>query len=380
MGLPEEEEPPLPMQDLRPTTEKEQHVQRVETSEITPPSTMDDELAQLTAELNAARRRAQIRLLKAELEQLQAREANPELDAAFLAPTSLSAPTRASIGSGVAEHHLLNLSLPRPEPPPRYEGRSRKELNAWIRGCEEYIESSSQLATPAAQVAFAKRYLGQGQSDYWDREVRALPEGTRTESVRWPFMKEVMLKTLGSPWEREQLARKKVRDARQGGHSPTELLNYLKTQWEEIDSATALDDKNQQHIHEYYSALDPKIKERLELTPQRWESLIELESVVNQHWRIVKNRVGSRLGRRGPDDHEDRDTNPRPQKKSNTNAPKGHKGADNVYRDRKDKTQAKLAQTLKDRANDACYYCHQSGHIKKDCPSKPQDLSENDLP
>ncbi|KAF2629301.1 hypothetical protein BU25DRAFT_456978 [Macroventuria anomochaeta] len=166
--------------------------------------------------------------------------------------------------------------LPRPDPPPRFEGWNRAQLNDWIWGCERFFTPENGLTTGLAQTTFASGYLGVHQIDRWERAIRASStDPTRWDQNRtWADLKATMLESLGTYWERVTKTRECVRNAKQRGHTPSELLDYLKTQWEEINPDMALDDNDKGHINDFYIALDYKIRARLELAPVRWLSLV----------------------------------------------------------------------------------------------------------
>jgi hypothetical protein len=322
-----------------------------------------DEEAQLQAELEAERKLLRIAEQRAQI------AAACTCRLAIIPPPGNPPPTPTH--TTLPATNLLDLQLPKPEAPPRFEGKNRAQLNNWIRGCERYITGSTALSSPSAQVSFAQRYLGNDQIDLWERTLRSagLDEATAT----WARMKTVMLDSLGSSWERKQLARERVRNASQRHYTPTELLNYLKTQWEELDDEAALDDRNEDHIHDFYSALDKRIKARLDANPVEWTSLTALEAKANQHHRWVSTNDKDRAPRYTPD-HD------RPDPRRNKRARFGQfrrssPPSDNARPARP--LPAKVAVDVhlprQDLSTVECYYCHQKGHYKSDCRKIARD-------
>jgi hypothetical protein len=334
------------------------------------------ELRELEENIARGQRRAAILRKQRELSQIQrqiaAMEAGEPIPEATL--DIPSRPRTATTALTATRTSAIEYQLPKPDPPPKYETKGgRKSLNAWVRGCEAFIQDTQALPTPRQQVQFARRYLGDIERDAWDRAVRSIPPELHETRVNWAFMKETMLKALGSPWEREQQARNRVKRATQGNRHPTELLSYLQTQWDEIDAESALNDRDPHHIHEYYSALHEKVRERLEMQPQRWSSLQDLEYAASQHWRSVKDKVTRSDGKRGAD-HSPPGRDDRKRGKSNQHSREGpnasRTGPNRYGNDRPRRSPRDPTQETKDRENKACFTCHKTDHFARECPEK----------
>jgi hypothetical protein len=271
----------------------------------------------------------------------------------------------------------FEIQLPKAEPPPKFEGRNRSQLNSWIRGCERYINGSNALNTPPAQVNFALRYLGDNQVEFWERALRG--QGENPLEGTWPLMKKTMLDSLGSSWERKQTARAKIRTANQRHYTPTELLNYLKTQWEELDERSALDDNNEDHIHDFYSALDKRIKTRLDAQPVEWTSLVALESRANQHhrWVSTNDREGrDKQSRPAPNDSQrDYNAGKRPRLVQSRRTPPPGEGA-RPNQALPARVAVDFQAPRKDKSSIECYYCHLKGHYKNECRKLLKDQEQ----
>jgi hypothetical protein len=331
----------------------------------------EEEEAQLAAEIEAATRRQRIVENRLRLQQIQERTRALETGEIQISPTH-DDPRPHQIGLGQRDHatsSLFELQLPKPDPPPRFEGKDRAQLNSWIRGCERFLDAPA-LTSNRDKTNFAKRYLGDTPLDFWERALRIIPAEDREGTATWNFMKQTMLNTLGNAWEREQVARARVRNARQGSHSPTELLNYLKTLWEDIDINTALDDGNEQHIHEFYAALSEGIRGRLELQPQKWTSLIALETIANQHFRVLHqpNRPGR--GRAPLDDPgKEQPPNKRPRNEQTTKngaaLGRPRSRAPPPTTERRDG-----GNNPKEPSPEGCWVCGALDHFKANCPKR----------
>lgn len=177
-----------------------------------------------------------------------------------------------------------------------------------------------------------------------------------------------MLKQLGTLYERQMAANDAIKQARQKpGQTPTELLNYLRPQWDELEQTS-----NVAQVFDFFNALRTDIRQQLDLLPQeKRQDFPTLEEQANIIWRRIKQTPkikdeGQRPGKR----HYDDDDVPRGQKgagghkKPRTNAPKDRGRPERQGRVQTDPTKP------------TCYNCGEKGHKKPDC-TKPQEGDGN---
>lgn len=121
----------------------------------TPTNEEEDLQAELENErrlLRLAEQRALVQRARARRIAIENGEIFPDLEA--------PAPTQARPAAAtLPQPQLFEIQLPKAEPPPKFEGKNRSQLNSWIRGCERYIHGSHALNTLLAQVQFALQYL-----------------------------------------------------------------------------------------------------------------------------------------------------------------------------------------------------------------------------
>ena len=177
--------------------------------------------------------------LKNQQEQLEVaklREIKRRVDAGDL--TALDTTTIAVDRANAAMPIPSRSHLPRPEAPHVFRKKSRQDYNMWVRDCEVYhTNSPNDFISERQRVAFGIQYVAETLKTVWDQYQYQEKGRNPLWEPTWEILKQRMLDTLGTPAERYQAAYDAIKDAKQrSGQTPTELLYYLKTQWEEVDN------------------------------------------------------------------------------------------------------------------------------------------------
>jgi hypothetical protein len=249
-------------------------------------------------------------------------------------------------------------SLPRPEPPQTYSKRGRAEYNRWERDCESFfLRSPANFTMEAQKVEFGLRYVSETLKTLWkshcDANLYQLPLWTPT----WANVKQVMLRALGTPAERQQSAFESLKRCRQrSNQSPTDLLDYMRPLWEELGASRT----PEVQVLEYIAALLPQIQKDLFLLPvDRRDTLPQVE----EHANVIYRR------------HSYSDRNNRPEKpKKQHRGQSGSEGESKTPKKFKkdNKRQFKPKRPKKDgdapSTTFSCYGCGEAGHIRPNCP------------
>ncbi|KAH5464137.1 hypothetical protein HBI55_254540 [Parastagonospora nodorum] len=319
----------------------------------------EDEMRKEIEELRQLKARA---LLEEELVSLRAMKARYDLgDREAFNPKQLG-----TTPPGPSQSNALG-SLPKPEPPTRFEKKNRAQYNRWERDCESYFVTSPRaFPTEASMVAFGLRYVSENMRTLWDSHCS--PSATSLGwTPTWVELKAVMLNSLGTPAERFQEAYDRIRLARQKpNQSPTDLLDYLRPLWEELGLANT----EVMKVTQYYSALRQDIQDDLAKIPvERRSTLATLEEQANMVWRrVTRHRTAVDIPVRTP---HSRPRKVSPNAEGARNPPKKAKHTGMSHNGPK---RALASGAKSDHSKLTCYNCNKVGHISPDCPNprKPQ--------
>ena len=169
-------------------------------------------------------------------------------------------------------------SLPKGREPPVFDGKSRANYDDWSRSLERQFRRHNGFARREDRIVdHASEYMGKLQQDHWERYVDQMGE----EQPTWAIMKRVMLDSMGSEAERRQRAHDKLKTVTQGNRNPQELLEELKVLWQEVK-----EDREDQKILGFTSALTTGLRYRLSLHPTQATSLQEAEERANLAFRL----------------------------------------------------------------------------------------------
>ncbi|KAF3031329.1 hypothetical protein E8E11_000016 [Didymella keratinophila] len=266
--------------------------------------------------------------------------------------------------------------LPRPEPPHMFSKRTRADYNCWKRDCERYFERlPANFPQEVQKVDFGVQYLSETMKSLWaayctdQRLIYPLWVPT------WAAMKAVMLGALGTLSERRQKAYEALNRARMLPHStPTELLDYMRPYWEELDTTHGPELQVMGFIH----ALPDDIQKQLFMYPEdRRATLTQVEEIANlihrQRGRLRASQDNGSAKHQGKSIKApkggggSKETPKRAQEGGSThNGPKRPRG-----------TQSKSGSPAI-----TCYGCGESGHIHPNCPNSDRSkkpTNEQDL-
>lgn len=254
--------------------------------------------------------------------------------------------------------------LPRPESHHVYKARDRTDYNNWVRDCESSFSKSPSLFVKHAQkIAWGYSYIEATFKNIWDLCCKH-----QTQKLGYPCkptwldFKSKMLDQLGTLYERQMAAADAIKNARQRSHqSPTELLNYLRPQWDELEQDNVLT-----QVFDFYNALLPDLRAQLELIPhERRDTLPTMEEQANIIWRRLRsssrNSTDRERGRkRGYDDNDDNHSQ---------NQLLGHKKArKGASKERIAKSGAKPHKSsYTPKESITCWNCGKKGHKKPGC-------------
>jgi len=185
----------------------------------------------------------------------------------------------------------------------------------------------------------------------------------------WAKLKEILLDALGTASQRRQAAHAAIKGARQKqDQSPTELLQYMRIQWEELGQ-----DSLEIMAIEFSEALNYDIKSKLLLVPpQSKMTLRQIEELANSLWRESKRSHPSKGNppKAERDDRRKRDS--KPSGDAGKEAKRTKKG-----RSAPSKTTKSEASTGKPE-DVTCWTCEKKGHYASDCPTKKDKPSSTD--
>jgi len=239
-------------------------------------------------------------------------------------------------------------SLPKARDPHVFKGVDKGDYDQWARDLNRlFTRFTVAYPTGPDQCDYASQWLGKSQQDIWERNVRIIGP----ELVTWEVMKSIMLNSMGSPEERVQHAFDKLKKVKQGKFTPTETLNYMKTYWDEIG-----DVGQRTMIHDFIAALNPDVRDRVELSETPCTSLVEAEDRATRADRYLKEHGGKRTAEDGP---------------SRTHV--GTKRQKGTQKATYEVSGEKGGEVLKPQAKGdppTCYGCRKVGHKKPDCPEK----------
>lgn len=276
-------------------------------------------------------------------------------DSAIFRVLSAERPAGGSVyGSG---SHLL----PRPESHSVYGAKNRTNYNDWVRDSEMSFSKAPQSFLNAQQkIDWGYQYLTGALKTVWDVHVSARQrerDGKYTAS--WDEFKSKMLDQLGTLYERQLAASYAIKSAEQRPtQTPTDLLNYLRPQWDEIEQ-----DNPTTQVLDFYHALHPDVRSQLDLLPQeKRRDLPTVEEQANIAWRRVKRSLHARKAeqsgkKRGNDDNDANGVQ---------SGAKGHKRPKKqTFIEKENSTNPK--GSTEDPENITCWNCGEKGHKKPEC-------------
>jgi hypothetical protein len=215
--------------------------------------------------------------------------------------------------------------------------------------------------TEEDKVIFGSTYISEPLKTLWEATTAAELHEDPSWVPTWQALKTVMLNSLGSPQERRQYSYECLKRAHQrANQSPTDLLDYMRPHWEELDSGRTPD----LMVHEYVAALRDDIRKALLLLPgDRRATIPQVEEHANLLYR-QKDRSGDskpsqpkeekNLAKRGAETKGGSQKPPKTPRNTKvpTNGPKWTKPS------------PPTTSVFKGR----CYKCGEVGHISTNCP------------
>ena len=338
-------------------------------SSTTTASALREERERLQSQLEYEREWAQLQKDRAELESLRHRRSRIQDGSLDVLQENSPQPQAAPI-------ERPKSYLPKPEPPHTFKARGRSDYNQWVRDCEKYHHRSpTDFRTEEEKVDFGAQYLGEVQRTTWEIWVGSQQHHDAEWVPTWTDLKNQMLATMGTTEERQQLAFDRIKAAKQGKHTPIELLNYLRPLWTEVSEIN-----ESRMINEFVAALNQDVRDILERGgPGVYKTLAEVELKANQAYRTLRKAKG-----KGSDDAKrpkKREASPGASGDESDGSREGHKSR---KRPKRGHNQHKDGKGKSDGAKDAwktsirCYTCDQPGHIASNCPNK--DKTEKDKP
>ena len=313
-------------------------------------SPLDEELAEIRRWFEETQKREELIRLR----EIKARY----LQGDTLAIQGLGSTTKTAVAPASAS----SSGLPRPEPPQVYAKRSRAEFNRWERDCESYFDRvPGYFLEERRKVDFGTMYIIEPLKTLWKAYCSTEQEHLPIWKPTWLALKTLMLNALGTEGERKQQAIETLKRVQQKpNQTPTELLDYLRPQWEELGDSYTLEFR----VHDYNAALSKEIQDDLALLPwERRKTLLQVEEMANI---IYRRRHHSREQRDAKT--QNRTTQKRKgsaEPEGNTKPPKKAKKATSGHSAPKSTPKADAKAT---KPTVTCWGCGEVGHKRPDCP------------
>jgi hypothetical protein len=288
-----------------------------------------------------------------------------ELQALRLAKTQYEAgdssmfPNTGILKNTVRMTKAMSSSLPRPEPPYTYSKKNRVDYNRWERDCEGFfLRSPINFVTEAQKIEFGTRYISETLKSLWISHCESQIQKTPLWVPDWANVKQVMLGALGTPAERQQSAYDQLKRCKQRtGQSPTDLLDYMRPLWAELE----IEKNPKLKVLEFIGALTPQIQKDLFLLPtDRRDTLAAVEEQANVIYR-----------RNTATEPQNRWEKPKKQPRGNTDA-EGDGKPQKKARHSKGGQFGTSRPNKSDSSTVTCWGCGKTGHYQLNCRSKEQ--------
>ena len=270
-------------------------------------------------------------------------------------------PTTGIFKETVRMTQATSSSLPKPEPPHSYSKKNRVDYNRWERDCEGFfLRSPIDFVTEAQRVEFGTRYISETLKSLWISYCESQIQKTPLWVPNWAAVKQVMLGALGTPAERQQSAYDQLKRCKQRtGQSPTDLLDYMRPLWAELE----IERNHKLKVLEFIGALSPQVQKDLFLLPtDRRDTLSAVEEQANVIYRRSaaaepQNRwdKSKKQPRTSADADAEGDT--KPQKKAK------HSKGGKSWPSHPNKADSSIV---------TCWGCGKTGHYQSNCRSKEQ--------